>query len=106
MVPASAGGLTLVQVDETVTPKSSVMRLAKSTPTSCSRPDGLALLYCTVGSDISSATHGSSVASIAGKNRPPTMQCAKASEMGTAATSIASAIERKLKRGIEFLHDH
>ena len=34
----------------------------------------------TVGSDSSSATHGSSMASVAGKNRAPTKQWAKAAE--------------------------
>jgi hypothetical protein len=58
----------------------------------CSRPFGLALLYCTVGLDISSATQGSSVASIAGKNRPPTKQWASAQVMETSmAASPARA---------------
>ena len=39
--------------------------------------------HATVGSDISSATHGSSVASVAGKNRAPTKQWAEASERGS-----------------------
>src|ERR1700688_4950412 len=81
------------------------MRLEKSAATSCSLPDGLALLYCTVGSDISSATHGSSVASIAGKNRPPTMQWAKAPESGKHVVSMASANARRMDRDIEIPHD-
>src|ERR1700692_2680921 len=101
MVPASAGGVPLVHVDAAEIPKFSGVRLEKSASTSCSRPDGLALLYCRVGSDISSATHGSSVASIAGKNRPPTMQWAKALESGKNTASIANANARRTNRDIE-----
>jgi dolichol kinase len=49
----------------------------------------------TVGSDISSATHGSSVASVAGKKRAPTKQWANASVQGSAANSSASATARE-----------
>src|SRR6266446_462591 len=52
-------------------PKSGVMRLAKSKSILVSLTDGSKLVFrCeTVGSDISSATNGSSVDSVAGKKR-------------------------------------
>jgi hypothetical protein len=67
------------QVSLMVMPKSSVMRLAKSIETSHSVAAGTSpvLDQATVGSDISSATQGSSVASVAGKKRGPTKQCAQ-----------------------------
>ena len=49
----------------------------------------------TVGNDSSSATHGSSVASVAGKKRAPTKQWANASVNGSAANTSASAKARK-----------
>jgi hypothetical protein len=62
------------QVSPIETPKSSVIRLEMSTDMSTSVPAGMSpvLNQATVGSDISSATQGSSVASVAGKNRAPT----------------------------------
>jgi hypothetical protein len=47
----------------------------------------------TVGRDSSSATQGSSIPSVAGKNRPPTKQCADApvGEMATTAAASAAA---------------
>ena len=62
------------------TPKSSVMRFEISTDISSSFAGGMSPVFdqATVGSDISSATHGSSVASVAGKNRAPTKQWADA----------------------------
>ena len=63
-------------------PKSSVMRLEMSPEMSNWVAEGTSAVFdqATVGSDISSATQGSSVANVAGKNRAPTKQWAKASE--------------------------
>src|ERR1700722_4896341 len=64
------------------TPKSSVMRFEISPEISSSFAGGTSpvLDQATVGSDISSATQGSSVARVAGKNRAPTKQGAEAQE--------------------------
>jgi hypothetical protein len=62
------------------TPKSSVIRFEISTDMSTSLAGGMSpvLNQATVGSDISSAMQGSSVASVAGKKRAPTKQWAEA----------------------------
>src|SRR5580704_6596493 len=49
----------------------------------------------TVGNDSSSATQGSSMASVAGKNRAPTKQWAKAVENETGMNRSASASARE-----------
>src|ERR1700757_3478643 len=54
----------------------------------------------TVGNDISSATQGSSVASVAGKNRAPTKQCANALEVDASAIELASAKESSMYRDV------
>src|SRR5262249_30181329 len=79
------------QVSLIVMPKSSVMRLAKSTEMSHSVAGGTSPVFdqATVGKEISSATHGSSVARVAGKNRGPTKQWAKASEQARAMRRAA-----------------
>ena len=68
------------QVSPIVTPESSVIRFEISTSMSTSLAGGTSpvLIQATVGSDISSAMQGSSVASVAGKNRAPTKQWAEA----------------------------
>ena len=78
-------------------PKSSVMRLEISAETSHSVAGGTSAVrdHDTVGSDNSSATHGSSTASVAGKKRAPTKQWANASVKGSAENSSASAKARK-----------
>src|SRR5438132_9907871 len=48
------------------------------------------LLYAIVGSDNSSATNGSSVASVAGKNRFPAIPCAKAASAVATHASAAT----------------
>jgi hypothetical protein len=48
------------------------------------------LLYATVGNDSSSATNGSSVASVAGKNRFPANPCAEAGSVATRLEDVAS----------------
>ena len=60
----------------------------------------------TVGKDISSATQGSSVASVAGKKRGPTKQCARASAAESATKMIASANAREQleERSMNNLH--
>jgi hypothetical protein len=80
-----------------VIPKSSVMRLAKSTEMSHSVAGGISPVFdqATVGTDISSATQGSSVASVAGRNRAPTKQCAIASAADSATMMNASANVRE-----------
>src|SRR5215471_9905308 len=96
------------QVSPIVMPKSSVMRLAKSIEMSHSVAGGTSPVFdqATVGSDISSATQGSSVASVAGKKRDPTKQCASAWAADSARTRHASgnAREQLEKRSISFLH--
>src|SRR5215471_15782543 len=84
-----------VQVSETVTPKSWVMRLETSTLMSTWFADGLSavLNQSTVGIDISSATQGSSVTRVAGKKRAPTKQCASTTDTGRGPNmSTAAAI--------------
>src|ERR1700731_1119607 len=78
-------------------PKSGVIRLETSTETSHSVAGGTSPVRDQeiVGSDISSATQGSSVASVAGKKRAPTKQWANASVKGSAANSSASAKARE-----------
>ena len=63
------------------------MRLSNSAEMSHWLPDGTVpvLNQSTVGSDISSATQGSSITSVAGKKRGPTKQWADACENGNNA---------------------
>src|SRR5580704_18637549 len=86
-----------VQVSPIETPKSSVMRFEISPETSHSIPDGMSPVFdqLTVGSDISSATQGSSVASVAGKNRAPTKQWAEALENDNKTITRPNAQRRK-----------
>ena len=86
-----------VQVSPIEMPKSSVMRFDSSPETSHSVAGGTSAVRDqeTVGSDSSSATHGSSMASVAGKKRAPTKQWANASVKGSAAKTSASAKARK-----------
>src|SRR3984893_15209848 len=85
------------QVSLSEMPKSAVMRLEKSAPTSHSVAGGMSAVRDQemVGSDISSATHGSSVLRVAGRKRAPTKQCADAWLKGRVANSSASAQARK-----------
>src|SRR6516165_5201243 len=93
------------QVSPIVMPKSSVMRFDKSAEISHSVAGGTSPVFdhATVGSDISSATQGSSVASVAGKKRAPTKQCASAWAADNATTKHASANAREQleKRSID-----
>src|SRR6516225_679847 len=96
------------QVSPTEMPKSSVMRFDSSTETSHWVAGGTSPAFdqATVGSDISSATQGSSVASVAGRKRGPTKQCAKAStaESATNRSANANAREQLEERSISHLH--
>src|ERR1700730_1315729 len=85
------------QVSLSEMPKSAVMRLEKSAPTSHAVAGGMSAVRDQemVGSDISSATHGSSVVSVAGRKRAPTKQWANASVKGSVANNSASAQARK-----------
>src|SRR5579871_1947189 len=89
------GSARCVQVEPIEVPKLSVIRLEYSTATSVWIAGGLSPVrnQSRVGMDSSSATHGSSIASVAGKNRPPTKQCANAllPEMATTAAASAAA---------------
>src|ERR1039457_563519 len=89
-------------------PRSSVMRLEISTDTSHSVAGGISPVFdqATVGSDISSATQGSSIASVAGKNLGPTKQWAKALEKGrkTNKSTSANARETLGRRDMKILH--
>src|ERR1700722_16939943 len=76
------------------TPKFSVIRLEISPEISSSLAGGKSpvLDQPTVGNDNSSATQGSSVASVAGRKRAPTKQWASACEEQVAAITPASAM--------------
>src|ERR1700723_4597440 len=80
-----------------VTPKVSVIRLEKSIPMSSCEAGGTSavLAHATVGIDISSATQGSSVASVAGRKRAPTKQWAKASVANRAAKPASARVGSK-----------
>jgi hypothetical protein len=85
-----------------------VMRFDSSTETSHSVAAGTSPVFdqATVGKDISSATQGSSVASVAGKKRGPTKQCAKASAAESARNTSANANAREQleERSMNNLH--
>src|SRR5580704_12709790 len=85
------------QVSLSEMPKSAVMRLEKSAPTPHSVAGGISAVRDQeiVGSDISSATHGSSVTRVAGRKRAPTKQWANAWVKGSVANNSASAQARK-----------
>src|ERR1700730_2012686 len=87
------GGLTCVQAEPKETPKVLVIRFEYSAEMSVSLAEGSSpfLKRDTVGIESSSATHGSSTPSVAGKKRPPTKQWARAPEMGTDVMKLASA---------------
>src|SRR5262249_61087254 len=91
-----AGWTRCVHVQPTDTPKYSVIRLEYSTDTSVWRAGGSSPVrnQDTVGRDSSSATHGSSIPSVAGKKRPPTKQGAEAllCEMATRLAAGAAAL--------------
>src|ERR1700733_1707142 len=76
------------------TPKFSVIRLEISPEISSSLAGGKSpvLDQATVGKDNSSATQGSSVASVAGRKRAPTKQWASACEVQVTAIIPASAM--------------
>jgi hypothetical protein len=84
------------------------MRFDSSTETSHSVAAGTSPVFdqATVGKDISSATQGSSVASVAGKKRGPTKQCAKASAAESARNTSANANAREQleERSMNNLH--
>src|SRR5580700_10880218 len=79
-------------------PKSSVMRFDSSAETSHSLAGGESPVWnqSTVGTDSSSATQGSSMASVAGKNRAPTKQWANEAVKVRGTNKSASAHARKL----------
>src|SRR6516164_862314 len=85
------GGARWVQIEPTDMPKVSVMRLEYSPEMSISLADGSSPLWNTkaVGSDSSSATHGSSVTCVAGKSRAPTKQWAAAFDEHASMASTA-----------------
>src|SRR5579864_6075923 len=85
-----------VQPWPTDMPKFSVIRLETSNERpNCEAGGTSAVLdQATVGSDISSAMQGSSVASVAGKNRAPTKQWAEAQENETKVIKTPSANAR------------
>src|SRR5580658_36653 len=89
-------------------PKSSVMRFEISAETSHSLAGGESPVrnQSTVGTDSSSATQGSSMASVAGKNRAPTKQWANEAVNVTGTNKSASAQARKLPklRDMTILH--
>src|SRR5580658_6717520 len=89
-------------------PKSSVMRFESSAEMSHSLAAGWSLVLdqATVGSDNSSATQGSSMASVAGKNRAPTKQWAKEAEKvrGTNRSASAHARNKPRRANMAILH--
>src|SRR5580704_13912046 len=84
------------------------MRFDSSAETSHSVAGGISAVldHWIVGSDSSSATHGSSTARVAGKKRAPTKQWANACEEGRATNNNASANAREHHGlpGMIFLH--
>src|ERR1022692_1735470 len=90
------GWLRCVQVEPMDTAKLSVTRFEYSVETSSWRAGGSSpvLDHATVGSDSSSATHGSSMPSVAGKKRPPTKQCASAPAFDRTTATVANAAVR------------
>src|SRR5271155_6008613 len=86
-----------VQPSPTEMPRSGVMRLEISPEMFHSDAGGASPVFDqpTVGSDISSATHGSSIARVAGKNRAPTKQCAETLENDNKTNRRPSASARK-----------
>src|SRR5579863_8432681 len=73
-------------------PRSGVIRFDRSTSRSYSwLPSALLGLRVTVGSDISSATNGSSVRIVAGKKRSPAKPCASAAELVNNRSTAAAA---------------
>jgi hypothetical protein len=84
-------------VSLTEMPRSSVIRFDNSAEMSHSVAGGTSPVFdqATVGKDIWSATQGSSVASVAGKKRDPTKQCASAWAVDSATTRHASANARE-----------
>src|SRR6185437_7967965 len=88
-----------VQSWPTDMPKFSVIRLEISPEKSHAVAGGKSpvLDHETVGSDNSSATQGSSVASVAGKKRAPTKQWAKASVLNAAATPASARVGSKCR---------
>src|SRR5262252_4699962 len=76
-----------------VKPKLGVMRFERSIWMSVScEPSGAGGLRLTCGKEISSATNGSSVRIVAGKNRSPAKPCAHASIVGRSInTAVAAA---------------
>src|SRR5260221_10530859 len=91
--PGWPGGVIWVQVEPTDTPSVGVIRLENSPAmvTTLLGTSSPVLKADIVGSDSSSATQGSSVASIAGKNRAPTYQCASACDVNIDVTMTESA---------------
>src|SRR3974377_1184530 len=96
------------QISPIVMPKSSVMRVEMSPEMSHSAAAGTSPVFdhATVGKDISSATQGSSVASVAGKKRAPTKQCASAwpADNATPRHASANAREQLENRSMTILH--
>ena len=92
-----------LQVEPNETPKSSVIRFEYSPETSRCFTDGssLVLNHATVGSDSSSATPGSSMASVAGNIRLPTISWARAavSKMSTVAAPDRAVHSERVNRG-------
>src|SRR5712664_3485012 len=86
-------GVIWLRVEPIDMPSVLVMRLEYSADMSTWLADGSSPVpkAVTVGSDSSSATQGSSVVSVAGRNRAPTKQCAKASGANADATMTDSA---------------
>ena len=85
-----------VQVGENDTAKSSVMRLEYSPEMSSCFTDGSSpvLEKAMVGSDNSSATPGSSIASVAGNMRLPTISWAFAAARAANASGLAHSAAR------------
>src|SRR5450631_3641196 len=87
------GGEIWLRAAPIETPSVGVMRLEYSAEMSTWLDDGSSPVpkAVTVGSDSSSATQGSSIVSVAGRNLAPTKQCAKASGANADATMTDSA---------------
>src|SRR5438105_11017316 len=81
------------------------MRLENSAEKSCSRTDGSSpvLNDDTVGSDSSSLTPGSSIPSVAGKKRLPTISWATLPPRGTSAMANPERLARKRRIDMKIL---
>src|SRR5258705_3154865 len=105
MASGPPGGRKLLWVDPNDTANASVMRLENSADISRCLKEGSSpvLKLETVGSDSSSLTPGSSIPSVAGKKRLPTISWATPPPRGTSASASPGRPVRKRRVDIKIL---